>query len=340
MLVTISTFGAQVMVSPHTFPSLFENIGQKQTISSDDLVALRSLVAESSRIDEDTAHTLIELNDQYSGIDGWDTFYVDTISEYIICDLAPIGYVSHENAQWLMDRISKDGVVMRADNIDLLIAILERGMCVPAELSAFALNQVACAIATGKGPLRHGNTIKGAVTSADVGTLSRILMAFGNFGEVAITRAEAEVLLDINDLTSNAENDLAWSDLFVKAVTNLLMAASGYAVPPRTQALNYEPWQNAISDNVSDVLVRMLSNVLSSYRAPAVDDYWEARNTTWVELPENSRLMTYDEASWLASRIGRDGHLHENERQLLTFLSAKVPSIHPVLQELVRKAAA
>jgi hypothetical protein len=335
-------FGAHIMANPQNFPSLLRTMLQAQSVSASDIARLRGFVAESSKIDEETAVSLIQLNQTEGSTPGWDAFFIDTISEYVICDMAPIGYVSHENAQWLINQISENGLVPKANSIDLLICVLERGICVPPELSAFTLSQVAQAIATGTGPLRPANTLsaKGVVGGQDVDMLNRILLAFGNFGEVAITRAEAEVLLDINDVTSEAHNDPAWSDLFIKSITNLLMAASGYSVPARAKALLREPWQHAVSDSVSNFLVQMLSNLLTSYRAPSTQDYWEARNTTWVELPENSKLVTQDEASWLAGRIGRDGKLHENEKELLTFLSAKVPSIHPALQELVNKVAA
>jgi hypothetical protein len=50
--------------------------------------------------------------------------------------------------------------------------------------------------------------------------------------------------------------------------------------------------------------------------------------------------VTEAEAAWLAERIGRDGKMTPNERALLMFLKAESPSIHPLLRELVDKAAA
>ena len=68
--------------------------------------------------------------------------------------------------------------------------------------------------------------------------LRRMLYAFGGDGNVAVTRAEAEVLFDINDATADAEPNPAWTDLFVKAIANVVMAASGQQ-PPNQRAYEY-----------------------------------------------------------------------------------------------------
>jgi hypothetical protein len=49
--------------------------------------------------------------------------------------------------------------------------------------------------------------------------------------------------------------------------------------------------------------------------------------------------VSEEEARWLADRIGRDGRLHANEKALIAFLREESPSIHPVLGELLARAA-
>ena len=174
-----------------TFPALLTKLRASETVSEKDVSALCELVAQCSSIDEDAAQIIIALNALSKHTEGWQSFYIDTLCEYIICDQAPIGYVSHENAQWLIDHVSEEGIVAEPANIELLINVLERGICVPPELSAFTLNQVAYAMSTGKGPLRssHLSGNINCVLAEDVTVLNRILQAFGNFGEVAITVA-------------------------------------------------------------------------------------------------------------------------------------------------------
>ena len=60
--------------------------------------------------------------------------------------------------------------------------------------------QVAHAVVDGKGPLMLGGAlVPGLVAKAEVDLLRRILYAYGGDGNIAITRAEAEVLFRINE---------------------------------------------------------------------------------------------------------------------------------------------
>ena len=125
----------------------------------------------------------------------------------------------------------------------MLVKVLEKAQSSPPRLAGFALAQVKKAVIEGDGPLAHGGTLTpGKVGRAEAELMRRILYAFGGDGNIAVTRAEAEVLFDINDATAEADNDPAWSELFVKAIANFMMAASGYDVPSRQEALHREEW--------------------------------------------------------------------------------------------------
>jgi hypothetical protein len=52
-----------------------------------------------------------------------------------------------------------------------------------------------------------------------------------------------------------------------------------------------------------------------------------------------SEPVTEPEAQWLADRIGRDGHLHENEKALLRFLKQESSHLHESLKPLLDRAA-
>ena len=188
-----------------------------------------------------------------------------------------------------------------------------------------------------------GELEPGRVGRAEVELIRRILYAFGGDGSVAITRAEAEILFDINDAVADCDNDPAWGDLFVKAIANFTMAASGYSVPNRQEALRREAWLDAPSGGVADVFSRMaagsLRGILQAYRQPSAEDTWAARNARAASEASESEAVTAGEAEWLARRIGRDGRLHANEKALLRFIRDEAPSVHPSLQSLIARAA-
>jgi hypothetical protein len=275
---------------------------------------------------------------------GWSELFVEAVTDYLVEQVEPHGYISDANADWLIERISSDGVVKTATELELLVKALERAKQSPERLSAFALNQVKRAAVEGDGPLACGRELTpGHIGRPEVELIRRILYAFGGHGNVAITHSEAEVLFDINDHTAEAENDPFWSDLFVKAVANFMMAASGYAVPTREEALRREAWLDTDPGGLGDFFGRMMAGglrgIIAAYRQPGKEEVWAERNAQKKAAIASAEVVTADEAEWLSHRIGRDGMLHENEKALLRFIRDEAPSVHPKLKSLIAKAA-
>jgi hypothetical protein len=208
----------------------------------------------------------------------------------------------------------------------------------------YALRQVQQAVVDGDGPLADGGRLEpGRVSRAEADLLRRILYAYGGDDGIAVTRAEADVLFDINDAVADADNDPAWLDLFVKAVANCIMAASGYVVPTREVALRREEWLDAPEGGVAGFFARMVSGglrgVLEAYRAPDDEDEWAARNARTDAAIAGAEVVTDGEAAWLAGRIDRDGRMHDAEKALLRFIANEGRDVHPSLAPLLAKAA-
>jgi hypothetical protein len=274
----------------------------------------------------------------------WCALFCEAISDYLVEQMEPHGYVSEKNADWLIERIAADGSVKTATELEALVKILEKARSSPERLSAFALQQVKKAIVDGEGPLAAGGRLeRGRVTRDEAELMRRILYAYGGDGNIAVTRPEAEILFDINDATAGADNDPAWTDLFVKAVANFMMAASGYAPPTRQEALRREAWLDQPTGGVADVFSRMaaggLRGVLNAYRQPSSEEAWKARNDRAAEAAATASGVTAGEAEWLAGRIGRDGALSQNEKALLRFIRDEAATVHPSLNSLIAKAA-
>jgi hypothetical protein len=229
--------------------------------------------------------------------------------------------------------------------MELLVSVLDRARWTPQSLVCFALEQVKDAVINGAGPLRSGKLLEpGVVTEADVDLLRGIIYSYGGDGNLAVTQPEAETLLDIDEATADADNHPAWGDLFVKAIANCVMTASGYAPPPREEALARDAWLDRRGDLTLDKVAAGMAggfkDLFDSYSEQSIEERAIARLALQkVEIVTNE-AVTLAEAAWLAHRLGRDGRLTPNERALLMFLKAESPSIHPSLQALVDKAAA
>lgn len=321
-------------------------IKARGSIKDADVLKLRRSYYADGEITPDEAEMIFALNDACPVQDpGWADCFVETITDYIVDQAKPEGYLTTDNADWLVARISKDGRVETKTELELLVNVLDKARWVPQSLVIFALAQVKDAVINGEGPLRSGLSLApGVVTEGDVDILRRILYCFGGDGNLAITQPEAEVLFEIDAATAGADNHPAWGDLFVKAIASSVMAASGYAVPPREEALARDAWLDRRGDLSLD---RMVAGMASGFKGLFAGYDLQSEEERAISRLEQQKIeivtneaVTIAEASWLAGRIGRDGQISPNERALLMFLKAESPSIHPSLQALVDKAAA
>ena len=186
-----------------------------------------------------------------------------------------------------------------------------------------------------------GERFKGRITDFAVDVLRRILYAFAGDGHVAITREEADVLFDIDEAVASAAPNPGWTDLFVKAVANVIMASSGYAVPSREEALRQEASldQPEQKTSVLAFLLSMVRSNLSSVKDAYMDQTAEERALARLEHQRieiiTNEAITEAEATWLANRIGRDGRLSPSEHALVAYLKNENPRMHPALVEAV-----
>lgn len=328
------------LTMPATLPESLSGIARSGRISGDDVLSIRRIIYPDGHIGTDEAEWLFALNAACKDQDReWHVLFVEALTDYVVNQMAPAGYVSPENAQWLMARIDHDGHVDSATELELIVNIIDKAVSCPLALSAYGLAQVKHAVLTGEGPLRWGKHLApGRVTAGDVDLLRRVLYAMGGQQHVAITREEASVLFEINDATDGEANDPAFHDLFVKAIANHIMFASGYAVPAREEALRREQWLNDTSVNVGGFFARMasgLKDVIGLYTAP--DDDGGGRVDAMASAM--AERVSEDEAHWLADRINRNGRITGPEAALLAFIRDESPDIHPALKPLLDKVA-
>jgi hypothetical protein len=310
-------------------------------ISADDVLTLRRTIYPDGHIAANEAEWLFALNGACRDQDpAWQQFFVEALTDFAVNQMEPPGYVTPDNAAWLMAHIDHDGKVDSATELELLVNVIDKASSCPPALSAYVLRQVEKAVISGEGPLRHGRKLgAGRVTAGDVDLLRRTLYATGGQAHIAITREEADALFAISDATAGADNDPSWSDLFVKAIANHVMFASGYQVPTREEALRRDAWVDDTSVNVGGFFARMasgLKDVIALYGQP--DEAAEAERKRHMEAAI-SEHVSEDEADWLAARITRNGKILPHEAAVLSFIKRESPGIHPALKPLLDQVA-
>ena len=320
-------------------------IKARGSIKDVDVLKLRRSYYDDSHITAEEADALFALNDACPVQDpAWADCFVEAITDYIVDQTQPEGYLTAANAAWLTERVATDGRVESKTELELLVNVLDKARWAPQSLVTFALQQVKYAVITGSGILRNGKQLgPGVVTEGDVDMLRRILYAYGGDGSIGVTQPEAEVLFDIDAATSRADNHPSWRDLFVKAIANCVMSSSGYAAPAREISLARDAWLDRRGDLALESIVSGMGtgmkNFLTGYRKQTDEERAIARLTQQkIEIVTNEGVSTA-EATWLAERIGRDGRMTPNEQALLLFLKADSGSIHPVLRDLVERAS-
>lgn len=343
-----------------------EEIKARGSIKDGDVLKLRRALLEEPQISMADAEALFALNDACPIKDpAWAGFFVETIADFVVHQMQPDGYVVAEKAAWLTARLGIDGRLRSNIELALLVHVIETARWSPPSLAAFALTQVRHAVETGGGPLRSAQTPEiGAISQSEIDLLRRVVLSFGKDVGIPVTRIEAEALLAINRAVSPAKSSPAWTDFFVTAVGNSVLAALGRAVPSREQAFGAAVWD--LPGQAGPVLpFRSFSEAGAPHRdmTPYAQSTFGGRSiaggagSVWsscrlqtseeqamarlerqrLEIVTNERIEEASEA-WLVSRLGRDGCLNENELALLLFLQREACGLPPGLGEIAARA--
>ena len=324
--------------------SIAVQLSRAGKITEEDVKTLRGITYDDGHISASEADTVFGLaNKVEDTCDAWDAYFVEVMTDFLVMQAEPRGYVSPENADWLMSKILKDGEICQRVELDLLVKIIERATMCPERLTTLALNAVRDAVLNGQGVLSGDSEAASmVVTDADVELLRRILYAAGGSGHIAITRAEAEILFELNDNTDHETNAPAWNDLFVKAIANNLMAHHGFKPPARDVAIRREQW---LDDDETEGFVGFLGAAISlrGIWSAYTGQSHEERSLAYLEEQRRNILMdesgAEEEGNWVLDRIGRDGVIQDNERALLQFLKDESPDIFEGIDEVLTRAA-
>jgi len=216
-----------------------KEIVARGSVSDLDVLRLRTEIIAGGGLDIDDAEALLSINRSDSRQSRpWIDLLVTSVMSFVIDEAPPAGYISCENADWLIARLAPAGKIARRSELELLIRAIERSRWSPRALVVLALEQVKAAIVDGDGPLREdGHGPAGALGEVEVELLRHILYAYGGDGAVPLARSEIEVLLDINDVWGESVTTGAWRDLLVKALINGMLFARGFSVPTREAAM-------------------------------------------------------------------------------------------------------
>jgi len=323
-------------------PTELQDIADNGHISAEDVLVLRRQIYADGIVSPHDANAIFWLNESCpSGDAEWAEFFVEALTDHMVEQQNPSGYLDDGNADFLARRILRDGKVTGATELELLVNIIEKAAFVPESLRLMVMDEIKRAVLEGEGILRRGKRLtKGAIVSAEVDLLKRVIYGLASDDNVFISRAEAELLFDLNDAIVGSESHSEWTQLFVCAIANHVMSARTWEVPSSETAERREAFLDS-RDGVIGFLGRVaasrLSDTLSALKNSA--DNAAAKQREIAARLAGAEMISHTEAEWLNQRIGRDGVMHANEKALLKFLKDEAPEIHPSLKVLVASAA-
>lgn len=298
-----------------TLSAALENGG---TISADDVLGVRRWVWSDGEIAaaEAEAEAVFALNRlAINPSREWVDFFVEAITEFVVNQQPPRGYVDEANANWLMTQIDRDGRVDTLGELELLVKVMDSALNAPQSLKAYALRQIEHTVTSGEGPTRDGGSLRpGAIDDVEVTLLRRLIFAGASEGALTVSRDEAEMLWRIKDACKEDQSNPAWQKLFVQAVGNHLMAKDGYRPLDRTEAHRLETFVEDSRGNVGSFLARMSR----SLGAGGIKLDPEVR-TSGLAVDE-TRSTRVDDSAWLKQHINADGTLDPFEKALLAFI--------------------
>ncbi len=339
------------MNQPLRIEQLDQSLRANGLIEGQHAVQLRRMIYAKGSVTKSDAEILFRLDQacvkKHAAFAG---LYVEALTDYFVWQTEPKGYVTPEQARFLIDNVAGDGHVSGKTELELLLSIVHWARSVPCELTALVIESVRQSVLLSReGPL-GGNRPRVSIGAGDVAILRKALYAPAGDGSLLVTRREAEMLFSLNEATGAGDNDPAWTDFFVHALANhLLNPMNAPLVPDRDEAVRRDRWLDergqvgTLLSNVGKALAGgdvPFSHVWAALdptgAAKAREDAEAERETARLRLSREQ--VDGDEAKWLAERILRDGSVDENERALLVFLKKESVTLDPALEPVMKRA--
>lgn len=265
------------------------------------------------------AEALFRLNELLSESDPlWDARFEEAIKDYLLTREPPAGWVTDDEADWLLGQVSADSAAPSLPEIDLLLSVLRYAEGAPLSLSRFVLKAVSDRIKS-----------NGQANSDMVERMRRVLNAPAGEGNVWVSQFEARVLFETNDAIAFAKNHKSWNDMFARAIGNHLMARSHPDPLTEAKALSREQWLEESSGGVGGVFGRMAASFADGSWFQKIT--YDGRKAAEARMAANDAALrqaekiTSEENAWFMKRIGADDSISPAERALLDFLSREVP---------------
>jgi hypothetical protein len=347
-----SEMGMRVeMTQPLSITELDQKLRARGQIDAQHALRLRQMVYAREKVSSGDAEILFRLDHAcQQKHPSFAALYVEALTDYFVWQVEPRGHVSAAQARYLIDNVLRDGHVSSRTELELLLNMVYYATSVPDELSTLVIEAVRQQVLLSSDAAPGQNRPAFSVSAADVAILRKALHAPAGERRLLVSRAEANMLLSLNEATQAGTNDPEWTEFFCLSIANhLLNPMNDPVLPTIDVATAREKWLDE-RGSVATMLESGVRSLLSGNIPFA--DVWKELDPTGAERAraeaealreETDRRLTREridaeEAAWLAGCLLRNDTLDENERALLAYLKEHAPEIDPALEPLMARA--
>ncbi|NQY41362.1 MAG: hypothetical protein HRT80_14820 [Henriciella sp.] len=273
------------------------------------------------------AEALFRMNDVLKNADvEWANRFQEALKDFLLTREAPEGWVTDEEADWLLAEIKVDGDKPGLDEIDLLLTVLRHASGAPEKLALFTLEAISDRIIA-----------DGLANLNMVERMRHALFAGAGQGGLWVTQHEAAILFKTNDAICDARNAETWNDLFARAVGNHLMARAHPEPQSVDDALAREAWLKDTSFQPGRIFAGIGASIASgswfSHLTNSEKKASKARQAAADAALREAEHVDEAETSWLQERLGWDDKISPAERALIEFLKKEAPGFTAGLVE-------
>lgn len=305
-------------LDPSAEPGAF---AERRPLDGEQLRALRAQIWADGSVSAAEAEALFDMNRSVEPSPEWSDFFVEALSDYLLSQGEPRGYVTEDEATWLIRRVNRDGKVETRAELELIVKLLEHAEYTPSALRRFALATLENTVLTGEGPTRsHGEVTPGRIDDIEAGLIRRLIFAPAGDGPARVSAAEAEMLFRLKDATLGKQNSPEWKRLFVQGVANHLMTKHSYqpASPAAERDLE-KPYEARPFDHVLSHLGEGLPRP-EELRESLLGEENRSKLGFGNEA-EDSTEVAPGKADWLKRLYDQEREHDELELALLDFLA-------------------
>ena len=104
-----------------------EQMIAKRSVSAEDIGSIRRAFYEDGQISSAEAELMFKINDAVDTPSReWADCFVEVLTDYVVEQAEPQGYVTAENSKWLLERIRASGHINSKTELELLVNVIDK----------------------------------------------------------------------------------------------------------------------------------------------------------------------------------------------------------------------